>query len=278
VASATCVAAVSASQQKAPSVYVSPAAEKNAMPGQARAAAKPSGAEPSSGAAQSQSSLIASQPVLPLTSDQVAAHLGETVDWFHHLGAMEQQPIAAADMASRDKLHQQSLTAVELALDFGKACAVLLDEQSRQSGANTSNAANTSTVASKGFAGRLDQAAANVAQRVDSLQSKLATLNEQTARARGKERATLAAQQGQVSAALRLAREVQGSVQDMEDFESSSIAGDSGNLSPLDGQIIDIERSVPEAHAKIGSHSSSIGRASGSASSSYPSAGSPGGG
>src|SRR6185437_4734802 len=46
--------------------------------------------------------------------------------------------------------------------------------------------------------------------------------------------------------ALGLAREVQQTVQDMEDFETSSIAGDNGNLSPLDGQILDMERSVPE--------------------------------
>ena len=247
------------------------------------------------------------QPVLPLTSDQVAAHMGETVDWFHHLAAMEQLQIAAGDAASRDKLHQESLTAVELAFDFGKACAALLDAQARQvaQAAQAAQAAQTAAAAqaakgaqvahpgeaapagqpgqsattaavdaaanqpaSKGFAGRLDEAAANVAQRITALQAQLDTLNEQISHVRGKEeRETLVAQQGQVTAALRLAREVQNSVQDMEEFEASSIAGDNGNLSPLDGQIADMERSVPELTAKASADSrGASGKGSGSGS------------
>jgi small-conductance mechanosensitive channel len=205
------------------------------------------GSPPVSGATQAP---VPPPPTLPLASDQVAGHMGETVDWFHHLAAMEQLQIAAGDTASRDKLHQESLTAVELAFAFGKACAVLLDAQSRQlaqSGA-TAAGAGAPAAASKGFAGRLDQAAADVGQRVTALQAQLDDLNEKIAHIRGKERETLVAQQGQVTAALQLAREVQGSVQDMEDFETSSIVGDNGNLSPLDGQIADMERSVPEAH------------------------------
>jgi small-conductance mechanosensitive channel len=273
------------------------------------------------------------QPVLPLTSDQVAGHMGETVDWFHHLAAMEQLQIAAGDAASRDKLHQESLTAVELAFDFGKACAALLDAQARQmaqaaqaaqavvaaqaakaaqaaaaaqaakgaqvahpgeaapagqSGQSATTAAADAAAippASKGFAGRLDQAAANVAQRITALQAQSDALNEQISHARKKEeRETLVAQQGQVTAALHLAREVQSSVQDMEDFESSSIAGDNGNLSPLDGQIADMERSVPEAHASAAASlrgsgaGKGSGRSAGGGGSGGSSAGSGGGG
>jgi small-conductance mechanosensitive channel len=191
--------------------------------------------------------------------------MGETVDWFHHLAAMEQLQIAAGDTAARDKLHQESLTAVGLAFSFGKACAVLLDAQSRQAAQSAqagATAAGATPAATKGFAGRLDQAAADVGQRVTALQAQLDDLNEKIAHARGKERETLIAQQGQVAAALKLAREVQGSVQDMEDFQASSIVGDNGNLSPLDGQIADMERSVPEVHADstTDSHASSKGQ------------------
>jgi small-conductance mechanosensitive channel/TolA-binding protein len=191
------------------------------------------------------------QTQFPLVADQVAAHLGETVDWFHHLAPIEQLQIAGADSSTRDKLHQQSLMAVRLAFQFGKACAVLLDAQSRltASTAATGAPAAKDATGSKGSAGRLDQAAADVAQRINDLQSQLDSLKGKIASARGKERETLVAQQEQANAALRLAREVQGSVQDMEDFEASSIAGDNGNLSPLDGQIADMERSIPELRA-----------------------------
>ena len=203
-----------------------------------------------------------SQPALPLTSDQVAGHMGETVDWFHHLGAMEQLQIAAGDTASRDKLHQESLTAVELAFAFGKACAVLMDAQSRQVAQAAQSGATAPAAATKGYAGRLDQAAADVGQRVTALQAQLDDLNQKIAHTRNKERETLIAQQGQLTAVLKLAREVQGSVQDMEDFETSSIVGDNGNLSPLDGQIADMERSVPEVHPEstMDSHASPKGQ------------------
>jgi small-conductance mechanosensitive channel len=181
-----------------------------------------------------------------LTTDQVAAHLGESVDWFHHLGSIEQLPIAGADSSSREKLHQQALMAVRLAFQFAKACAALLDAQSRQTQSAAPAAPAKAATAVKGYAGRLDQAAADVERRINDLQAQLESLKPQIASARGKERETLVAQQEQVNAALRLAREVQASVQDMEDFEASSIAGDNGNLSPLNGQIADMERSVPE--------------------------------
>jgi small-conductance mechanosensitive channel len=211
------------------------------------------------------------QPVLPLTSDQVAAHLGETVDWYHHLSAVEQLPLAATDTATRDKLHQQALTAVELAFDFARACAVLLDAQSRSEAQPRPEAQSRQTAptpppaaTAKGFAGRLDQAADDIAQRMATLQSQLDGINQQLAHARGKERETLLAQQAQATAALRLAKEVQASVQAMEDFEASSITGDNGNLSPLDGQIADMERSVPELatrHVRGASGASAAGTA-----------------
>jgi small-conductance mechanosensitive channel len=207
---------------------------------------------------------------LPLTSDQVAAHLGESVDWFHHLAATEQLQVAAADPSDRDKLHQQALTAVQLAFQFAKACAALLDAQSRQEAAQgaatpaSKGAAPSSkgTAPSKGFAGRLDQAAADVGQRIATLQAQLDNLSDQIAHARGKVRETLVAQQGQATAALRLAKEVQDSIQTMEDFEANSIAGDNGNLSPLDGQIADMERSVPEMIAASATGSSARSAAS----------------
>lgn len=248
------------------------------------ASASPSASAPSASA--NKPAPTPPEPILPLSSDQVAAHLGETVDWFHHLAAgAEQLQIAGVDSVTRDKLHQQSLTAVSLAFDFGKACAALLNEQARQAAAASapaaggatgtaagakaspgeraaggagapkgSTAANTSAAANgpsgtKGFAGRLDQAAEDAGQRVAALQSQLDSVNEQLTHTRGKERDTLVAQQGQLQAALRLAREVQSSVQTMEEFENTSIAGDNGNLSPLEGQLADMERSVPELNS-----------------------------
>jgi small-conductance mechanosensitive channel len=182
-----------------------------------------------------------------VTSDQIAAHVGETADWFRHLSSA--QP-ASVDPSTKDRVHQQLLTAVQLALEFGKASAKLLNEPlqlPQTAGPNApATGPNSAPNGAKGFAGRLDQAAANIDQHIMALQSQLDALDQQIQHARKKERETLLAQKAQVNAALQLAREVQGSVQDMEDFETSSIAGDSKNLSPLSGKLADIERSIPE--------------------------------
>ena len=255
--------------------------------------AGPGSAVPSVAAGPSSNGSDSSTPerVLPLTSDQVAAHMGQTVDWFHHLATgAEQLQSPEVDSVARNKLHQQSLTAVGLAFDFGRACAALLNEQARQaaaaaaaaaaapsgkavsSGSATSNSPGASGAApkgaadTKGFAGRLDEANENVGQRVAALQSQLDSVNEQLAHARGKDRETLLAQQGQAEAALRLAREVQGSVQAMQKFEASSIVGDNGNLSALEGQLADMQRSVPElGHVNAGTGGGAAGTAAGGA-------------
>ena len=208
------------------------------------AAATPNAPAPPANTSTSPS---AAQPSFPLTSDDVAAHAGETVDWFHHLAPIEQLQVAAADSATRERLHQQSLTAVRLAFQFGRACAALLNAESRQTSGQTASATPLKPAGGqKGLAGRLDQALADVTQRIDTLQSQLDTLKEKMTRARARELETLKAQLAQVNAALRLAHEVQASVQDMQTFQANSLVGDNRNLSPLEGQLADMERSVPE--------------------------------
>lgn len=211
--------------------------------------AEPATGTPPAPAANTSLSPSTSQPTFPLTSDQVAAHLGETVDWFHHLAPIEQLEVAGSDSAARERLHQQSLTAVRLAFRFGKACASLLNAESRQMQTTATPAAPKGAAEQKGFAGRLDQALADVNQRIDALQSQLNALKEKIRHARARELETLKAQLAQVDAALSLAHEVQASVQDMESFQANSLVGDNGNLSPLEGQIADMERSIPELRA-----------------------------
>ena len=198
------------------------------------------------------------------------------MDWFHHLASSEQLQVAGTDSAARDRLHQQSLTAVRLAFHFGKACAALLNEEARQTQSTATATPTKGNGGTKGFAGRLDQAVADINQRIDTLQGQLDALKEKVAHARGKELETLKAQLAQVNAALGLAREVQTSVQDMQSFEASSLVGDNGNLSPLEGQIADMERSIPELRTSTrSSDTSASAAAKGSPSNNAAGAGSP---
>ena len=179
----------------------------------------------------------------PITPQQVLSHVTRTVDWYRGLGNVEQLEGTPQDLLARDRLHDQSLTAVRLAFEFGRACASILKPAPRAPvRANAPPAAG-------GFAGQLDQISDRVAQRIAALQAQLSGLDGQLAKARGEQKATLSAQRGNVQAALALLKEVQGSMQDMQRFESYTLQGDNGRQSGLAGQIADLEKSVPEAGA-----------------------------
>jgi small-conductance mechanosensitive channel len=85
------------------------------------------------------------------------------------------------------------------------------------------------------------------------------------AHARAREAETLKAQVAQVNAALRLAHEMQASIQDMQSFQANSLVGDNGNLSPLEGQLKDMERSIPELRGGLHGAASAKGPANGPA-------------
>src|SRR5262249_55853055 len=94
----------------------------------------------------------------------------------------------------------------------------------------------------------VDQAAARIAARVASLQSQLTSLDAQLQQASGKVRPTLKAKREEMSAALDLAKEIQGTVGQIQRFEATTEAHASGTSGGLAGQIADLRRSVPELH------------------------------
>ncbi|MBV8740412.1 MAG: mechanosensitive ion channel [Sinobacteraceae bacterium] len=113
---------------------------------------------------------------------------------------------------------------------------------------NSDNSGNSSGAAeAQGEAGELDRVADRLAQRVATLQSQVADIDQRLAHAPAKERETLRAQRAEVAAALDLSREVQGTVEQIERFEENAETATSGAGSGLAAQIADLERSVPEA-------------------------------
>jgi small-conductance mechanosensitive channel len=208
------------------------------------AASAPKGPSP----ADSQKTPAAPAP-LPITPQQVLSHVTRTVDWYRGLGNVEQIGGTPQDLLARDRLHDQSLTAVRLAFEFGRACASILNAHPA-----SGNAGNAPPVAS-GFTGQLDQISDRVSQRIIALQAQLSALEAQLAKARGEEKATLSAQRGNVQAALALMKEVQGSMQDMQRFESYTLQGDNGGESRLAGQLSELQKSVPE----VGTRTTRVG-------------------
>ena len=204
---------------------------------------------------------------LPVPPDQVVNHVSRTVSWYRGIVNLQQLPVDSEDVVPRDRLYQTALTSVELAFDFGHAASILADKA--QAGANTHNtsAGTPNTGASTPNADAddsqesdspgtsVDRAAARMADRISNLQSQLTALDEQIAHAAAKDKDTLVARRAEVSAALDLAREIQGTVAQIQRFEAMSDTHAGGAAGGLAAQIADLRRSVPELRAvSTGSH------------------------
>jgi small-conductance mechanosensitive channel len=199
--------------------------------------------------AQGQSS---SAPQPPAATD-IVAHVERTIAWFRHVQSLEQQPELSDDVASRDRLHQISVSALQLAFDFARAAAALVKVD-----AGTPPAAADASGGGRGF----DQAANRLAQRVADLQARLADVTSELARAPARTRAALIAQRDELDAALTLAKDVQSTVQNLAQFAATSTAAAEA-AGGLAAQVAELERTVPEArHTQAAKSAPALGATS----------------
>jgi small-conductance mechanosensitive channel len=167
----------------------------------------------------------------PLRPADVVAHVKASVSWYRRLNSVEQTPALANDVLLRESTHSSALKALQLAFDFGRAAASLLD--------TATSAAPSTTGAPQGR--NLAQAAARAAARVDSLRTRLKDLDAALQTARGTAGSTLRAQRKTVQAELDFAIMVLDTVNTLAAFTPMN---GSGGLGP---QIEELERSIPEA-------------------------------
>src|SRR6266511_686557 len=171
-----------------------------------------------------------------LQADEILTHLERTIAWFHRLQALEPEG-GFSDVVSQDRLRATSTAALQLSFDFARAAVPLVNAPSN---AGQSKPQADSTDSS------LDRAVAKSAERVATLQSRLTDIDARRAHASASARGTLDAQRDEVEAALSLAKDVQGTVQNLAQFAARGTgAGQPG--AGLAGQIAQLERSVPEA-------------------------------
>jgi small-conductance mechanosensitive channel len=188
---------------------------------------------------------------LPVPPEQVANHVSRTITWYRRIMALQQIPADSDDIVPRDRLSQTALTSLQLAFDFGRAA-----------GAMTASAQPTPDASDQGSA--IDRAAARMAQRINDLQSQLTAVDEQIAHASAKNREALVAKRGEISAALDLSKQIQGTVEQIQKFEETSDAHAGGASGGLAAQIADLRRSVPELHGSgMGAGSAGPGNGTG---------------
>ena len=142
-------------------------------------------------------------------------------------------PALASEVLRHDATLQAATDALQLAFDYAHAEAALLGDGAEDAGPAQS--------------GNLARAASRAGDRVNGLQSRIAALDDQLAKAPVRARATLQAQRGELAAELDLARQVQQTIQSLLSFTGTSGTGKSG----LTGQIDKLEQAFPEAeHAQ----------------------------
>ncbi|MEA3178157.1 MAG: hypothetical protein QOI59_1680 [Gammaproteobacteria bacterium] len=178
---------------------------------------------------------------LPVPPEQVVSHVSRTITWYRRILALQQLPVDFDDVVPRDRLYQTALTSLQLAFDFGHAAGAMAGKAQTTADAKADDSPDSDT---QGTA--VDRAAARMADRISNLQGQLTSLDEQIAHAAAKDKDTLVARRGEVAAALDLAKEIQGTVGQIQRFEEATDTHASGASGGLAAQIADLRRSVPE--------------------------------
>jgi small-conductance mechanosensitive channel len=173
--------------------------------------------------------------------EQVVSHVSRTITWYRRILALQQLPVDFDDVVPRDRLYQTALTSLQLAFDFGHAAGAMAGKAQTTADAKADDSPDSDT---QGTA--VDRAAARMADRISNLQGQLTSLDEQIAHAAAKDKDTLVARRGEVAAALDLAKEIQGTVGQIQRFEEATDTHASGASGGLAAQIADLRRSVPE--------------------------------
>ncbi|MGH7634533.1 MAG: hypothetical protein ACRENC_12435, partial [Gemmatimonadaceae bacterium] len=199
-------------------------------------------------AAGAQVTAPAAPPPGSVTSTQVLTHVTQTVEWYQLVTALGQSGGLTNQAVDRDRLRQTSITAVQFAFDFANAAASLMSSAPQ-------SAAAAAAADSSNDAARMQRMAARLATRVDSLQSRIKTLDAAVANAQPAARDTLTARRAQVAATLNLTLAVQGTVAELQQFAAKSAAQGPGGATSLTSQIADLQRSVPETRRPTGTSS-----------------------
>jgi small-conductance mechanosensitive channel len=164
-----------------------------------------------------------------IRSQDILAHLESVISWYHDLSSVDASDV---DVLTRANLQQTSLEALQLAFRFARAeSALIATEQKSQTPAQSGN---------------LQQAAARAAARVSAVKSQIAAIDAQLPKATRQQREILSAQRSELNAELDLAKEIQGTIQNLISF-AGTIGSGGGKLT---AQIDELERSVPEVTGK----------------------------
>ena len=184
----------------------------------------------------------------------VLNHVQHTVTWYRDLAGVEQLSLPGVDSSlARSELQSQSLQAVHLAFDFGKAAEDMLGRESQAQSVSAAPADTGGKSAAPTMAAQLERSAADLASREGSLKSEMAAVDAQLRRTRGASaRRTLGDQRAGIAAALQLVQQIESNIEQLRRFQESAIAGQGKPPMGLRAQLASLERTIPELAAGEG--------------------------
>jgi small-conductance mechanosensitive channel len=184
----------------------------------------------------------------PVRSSDIVSHLERTLAWYRRVSAVDQQPEITSDLASRDRVHQAALKALQLAFDFARAEAALFRRQpgGRQPGGRQpAGAPSPPQETAAGATTSFEQASAQLAARATTLQARLNEVDSALQQASERTRGPLLDERAVLVGDLDLTRTIQESVGSILQFASTS-AFSERSTDALTARINELARTVPE--------------------------------
>jgi len=176
----------------------------------------------------------------PLDSNAILGHLNQAIGWYRHLAALDVTAGQPSDTLYLENARNSAAQALQYAFQAATAQAALLAGEDHNGGSGAGGNSSTNDQQQN-----IAKAVTDVANRIDQTQAQIQDLNQQIAKASGKERDQLTAQRDALGGELDLEKTIQDALQKISSVSTNPEAG-GGTLA---AQINQLKQSVPEVFA-----------------------------
>jgi small-conductance mechanosensitive channel len=220
-----------------PTPRASKEASTTKQPQPAKPPQSPSPKQPGEPAAGQQSGQTAPSPLPPLQLDGSAIlhHLNQVISWYRHVTTGVQSAGLPSDAIYEDNTRNLAEEIVRLGFQSARAESALITAQQKANNASQNTPETTQQQ-------NLQQLEAKTSSQIDQLQSQIASLGTQIARAPASRRANLLSQRDALQGQLDLQKALLEAIQKMAAFVETNgeVAGG------VEGSINQLAKSIPE--------------------------------
>ncbi len=178
----------------------------------------------------------------PSQSSLILAHLNQAISWYHRITALDIASGQPSDSLYLQNARSSAAQALQLAFQSASAQAALLTQQKNNAADGAGKSADASQPADQQQS--ITKALAGTAGRITEIQSQIADMNAQIAKANSKTRQPLISQRDALQGELDLYNTIQDSLQKI-----AAVANNESTGSGLSAQIAQLKQSVPEIFA-----------------------------